>query len=145
MQIPELGFWEIAVLVAAAMLAGQFLRWIWRWCRRIRAVYDMARYRSSRADFYASGGGAAGPTDNRGERTEPDPEFYKDKDTHVRGMAEPKGFWSQLIMGEKTNLIREMIKIANSAEHRGYWQDRVEAQKRIDGQRQVGERDSSGR
>ncbi len=86
------------------------------------------------------------PTPNRHSYTAPNilQEEFKDKDARVDGIAEPKGFWTRLIMGEKMGIIREMIRISNSADHRGYWQDRVEAQKRIESGRHIRE-DGQGR
>jgi hypothetical protein len=37
-----------------------------------------------------------------------------------------------------------MIRIANSAEHKGYWQDRVQAQKNVEAGRSFGD-DRQGR
>ena len=68
-----------------------------------------------------------------------DPDYVKGLDARVQGTAEPQGFWTRLVMGEKMHLIREMIRIGNSDEHRGYWQDRVEAQRRTEPTRQVGD------
>lgn len=60
----------------------------------------------------------------------------KDRDEEkIVGVSKPQGFWSRMIMNEKFAVISEMIKIARSDEHQGYWQDYITAQTRIESQR----------
>ena len=102
----------------------------------LRAKRHFDRYQSER-DAYYNATTSARPISNRQNQNPYKPqeplEYVKDKDTKVQDVAEPKGFWTRFIMHEKMNLIREIINISNSAEHKGYWQDRVEAQKRVEG------------
>lgn len=143
-DISHLGLFELAIIIAAVVLAGQLLRYLWKRLRQMKAIYDMARYRAARDDAYYTA--SAKPVHPQGSRhnhidREKEEELYKDRTTRVHGMAEPKGFWTKLVMGEKMHIIREMIKIANSDEHRGYWQDHVEAQRRTEGQDRISDRE----
>jgi len=111
--------------------------------KKIKAKQDIKRYQAERDAIHK-----ASETANRNSRDYTAQyileEDFKDKDARVEGIAEPKGFWSKLIMGEKMGIIREMIRIANSAEHKGYWQDRVQAQKNVEAGRSFGD-DRQGR
>lgn len=143
-DLSQMSLFDFAIVIAASVLIGQLLRWLWRKCRQMKAIYDMARYRAARDDAYYTA--SAKPVHPQASRhnhidREKEEELYKDRDTRVHGMAEPKGFWTKLVMGEKMHIIREMIKIANSDEHKGYWQDHVEAQRRVDGQGRIGDRE----
>ncbi len=111
--------------------------------KKIKAKQDIKRYQAERDTIYK-----ASETANRNSRDYTAQyileEEFKDKDARAASIAEPKGFWTKLIMGEKMGIIREMIRIANSNEHRGYWQDRVQAQKNVETGRSIGE-DGQGR
>lgn len=144
MQLPNLSFLEILGLVIAVAVLWKFLRLLYRLNKQFKAMRHYEKYVAERdAQYYKGQANPAAPRSNvqpwhaQGQQEGyGDPEFYKDKDARVLDMAEPKGFWTKLVMGEKMHLIREMIRIANSTEHRGYWQDRIEAQKRVEGQGQ---------
>jgi hypothetical protein len=149
MQLPDLNFFQILGLVVAAAVIWKILRFLSRLFKQLRAYNHYQKYIAERDALYYQGQSNPTPSAPRdsvtpwhaqGQENTADPDFYKDKDARVRGMAEPQGFWTKLVMGEKIHLIREMIRIANSSEHRGYWQDRIEAQKRVEGQgQQIGD------
>lgn len=146
MTLPELDLWEFLGLAAALYLLWAVFRYLRKCWKLASASRHLKRFEQARDGMYYGAGD--NPSDRRYHHTrshthleheEPAPEHIKDKDARVHAMAEPKGFWTGLILGEKMNLIREMIKISRSSEHRGYWQDRVEAQKRVEGQRTLGD------
>lgn len=141
-MLPELTLLHFIAGVLALYGARVVFVVLRRWWRYLRARHHYKRYREERDAYYGAGGGASAPrhTVHQQSHTHREPEEpIKDRDARVHDMAKPKGFWTRLVMGEKMHIIREMIRISNSDEHKGYWQDRVEAQKRVEGQRQVGE------
>lgn len=143
MVLSELTFTHFMVAGVALYLLRAFVLMLIRLWRRIAARRHFNRYQAEREAYYNSGAAAKPASDRHSQnpymRQAEALDYVKDKDTKVEDIAQPKGFWTRLVMNEKMNLIREIIRISNSAEHRGYWQDRVAAQKNVEGKRQVGD------
>ena len=147
MTLPELSFSNFIAAGVALYIIRAFLLGIVRWWRRLLAKRHYNRYQVERDAYYNAVTGASPTSARRNQvpyKAQDGIDYIKDDDTKVEDVAQPKGFWTRLVMNEKMSLIREMIRISNSAQHKGYWQDRVEAQKNIEGKKQVGE-DGRGR
>ena len=141
MVLPELTFFHFVAAGILLYVLGAFLRAIGRWWKRLRAKRHFNQYQSERDAYYNATSGARPTSDRHNQSAYPPQDgvdYVKDRDTKVQDIAEPKGFWTRFVMNEKMNLIREMIRISNSTDHKGYWQDRIEAQKRVEG-KNIGE------
>ena len=149
MVLPELTFYHFVAAGVALYIVRACLLVIARGWRHWRAKRHFNRYQSERDAYYNSSTGSRPNSERRTQtpytRQAESLDYVKDKDTRIEDIAQPKGFWTKLVMNEKMNLIREIIRISNSANHKGYWQDRIEAQKNIEGKRQVGGDDSPQR
>ncbi|AIF81199.1 hypothetical protein I862_03190 [endosymbiont of Acanthamoeba sp. UWC8] len=58
------------------------------------------------------------------------------EDVKIVGLAEPKGFWSRFIMGQKMSYIMARLQFQNNAPNNGFWTNLIKAQSASQGKDQ---------